>query len=329
MRFANPYFLILVLLVPLWVVLMRRRRKKRPSGVRFSSVGIAKSIHPTTAVRYMFVPNTLRVLAILLLITTLARPQTGHGFREITRQGIDIMLALDTSTSMNIMDMRPTRLQAAKKAISMFIGNRVNDRIGLILFAGTSFTRCPLTLDYGTLTSFIEPVESGIVEDGTAIGMAIANGVNRLRESEAKSKIIILLTDGVNNRGLIDPRSAIDLAVSEKIKIYTIGVGRPGVFHQDVVDPRFGKRRVAVKSEIDEELLIEIAKKTGAKYFAARSEKELEDIYNEIDKLEKSDVKSKIYYEYTEQFAWFAGLALLLLFTEWLLRNRFLRSVHE
>lgn len=329
MRFANPYFLIIALLVPLWVTMVRRGRKKKGSGIRFSSINLAKSIHPAPAVRFMFLPTTLRVISVLLLITALARPQTGQGFREITRQGIDIMLALDTSTSMNIMDMRPTRLKAAKNAITRFIGNRVNDRIGLILFAGTSFTRCPLTLDYGILTSFIEPVQSGIIQDGTAIGMAIANGVNRLRESEAKSKIIILLTDGVNNRGLIDPRSAIDLAVSEKIKIYTIGVGRPGVFHQDIVDPRYGKRRVAVKSEIDEELLIEIAKKTGANYFAARSEKELEAIYDEIDRLEKSDVKSKIYYEYTEQFAWFAGLALLLLLTEWLLRSHFLRSVHE
>jgi Ca-activated chloride channel family protein len=329
MRFANPYFLIFALLVPVLVVLTRRRSKKRPSGVRFSSVGIAKSIHPAPAVRFMFIPAVLRLIAILLLITALARPQTGQGFREITRHGIDIMLALDTSTSMDIMDMRPTRLQAAKNAISRFIGNRVNDRIGLILFAGTSFTRCPLTLDYGILTSFIEPVQSGIIEDGTAIGMAIANGVNRLRESEARSKIIILLTDGVNNRGLIDPRSAIDLAVSEKIKVYTIGVGRPGVFHQDIVDPRYGKRRVAVKSEIDEELLKEIADKTGAAYYAARSEKELEDIYDEIDKLEKSDVKSKIYYEYTEQFARFVALALLLLLAEWILKSRYLRSVHE
>lgn len=264
-----------------------------------------------------------------MLIVALARPQTGHGHQEISRHGIDIMLALDISTSMDIMDVKPTRLEAAKEAIIRFIENRSNDRIGLILFAGTSFTRCPLTLDYDVLKSFIKPIHSGMVEDGTAIGMAMANGVNRLKESKAKSKIVILLTDGVNNRGLIDPRSAIGLAVSKGIKVYTIGVGRPGAFYMDVDDPRFGKRRVPVKSEIDEKLLMEIARKTSARYYAARNENELEKIYGEIDRLEKSEVKSRIYYEYTEEFTFPAGFALLLLILEWFSHNRFLRKLPE
>ncbi|MDH5543162.1 MAG: VWA domain-containing protein [Nitrospinota bacterium] len=329
MRFAHPYFLLLLALVPFLAILYRRRFRAKKSGIRYSSIGRIKAIAPSGITRLRPLPFTLRIFAILLLIFAIARPQTGQGYREITREGIDIYLALDTSTSMDIMDMQPSRLEAAKNAISRFIGNRVNDRIGLILFAGTSFTRCPLTLDYDVLRSFIAPVHSGLLEDGTAIGMAIANGINRLRDSKATSKIIILLTDGVNNRGLIDPRSATELAIAEKIKVYTIGVGREGIFQQTIDDPRYGKRKVSVKSEIDEALLREIASKTGARYYAARNEKELTGIYDEIDHLEKSEVKSNIYYEYTEQFTWLAGLALFPLLFEWILRNRFLRSLHE
>lgn len=244
-------------------------------------------------------------------------------------RGIDIILALDISTSMDISDLAPTRLEAAKSAMGKFIGNRHSDRIGLVVFAGTSLTRVPLTLDYDVLKSFIKPLKSGILEDGTAIGMAIANGVNRLAGSKAKSKIIILLTDGVNNRGLIDPETATELAVAKNIKVYTIGVGKPGIFYQDVDDPRFGRRKVAVRSEIDEELLRKIARKTGAQYYAARNERELANIYEEIDALEKSDVKSRFYYEYTEWFSPFAWLALVVLVTEFLLSKIVLGRLPE
>lgn len=329
MRFASYYFLIVLFILPFWVKQYMERWRKRKVAVRFSSIGKFKSMGKTAEVRFAHLPFILRMIAVVLIVAGLARPQSGQGFTEIKSRGIDIMLVLDTSTSMDIMDLSPTRLGAAKKAMMRFISNRRNDRIGLIIFAGTSFTRTPLTLDYEVLNSFIKPIKSGLVEDGTAIGMAIANGINRLRESKAKSKIIILLTDGVNNRGLIDPETATDLAVSEKIKVYTIGVGRPGVFYREIDDPRFGKRRVPVKSEIDEALLKRIAGRTGARYFKARNEKELEGIYDEIDRLEKSEIKSRIFYEYTEWFGAPVMLALFLLTAEWLLNSRFLRKLPE
>lgn len=329
MRLAYPWFLLLLLLLPLWLKALARRRQARKTGLRFSTVGHLRKIPPAPSIRFRNAPLFLRTATMALLIIALARPQTGHGYRYISRYGIDIMLALDISTSMNITDVKPSRLEAAKNAITNFISHRSNDRIGLILFAGTSFTRCPLTLDYNVLSAFIKPVKSGMVEDGTAIGMAIANGVNRLKESKAKSKILVLLTDGVNNRGLIDPRSAIDLAVSQKIKVYTIGLGKPGTFYMEVPDPLFGSRKVPVRSEIDEALLKEIAKKTGARYFAARNEKELGEIYEAIDKLEKSEVKSRIFYEYTEEFGYAATLALIFLLAEWLASAHFLRRLPE
>jgi len=329
MRFAHPYFLLLLLLLPPWLAYYRRRDRLAKSWIRFSFVRPAGSIAPPPAVRLRHLPFYLRIICMALLIVALARPQSGEGYQEIKKHGIDIMLALDISTSMDISDLAPTRLEAAKSAIEKFIGNRHSDRIGLVLFAGTSLTRCPLTLDYDVLKSFIKPVNSGIIEDGTAIGMAIANGVNRLTGSKAKSKIIILLTDGINNRGLIDPETATELAAAKNIKVYTIGVGKPGIFYQDVDDPRFGRRKVPVRSEIDESLLRKIARKTGAQYYAARNEQELSSIYEEIDALEKSDVKSRFYYEYTEWFGPFAWLALFVLGTEFLISKTVIRRLPE
>ncbi|GMT42842.1 MAG: aerotolerance protein BatA [bacterium] len=327
MKFAHPYLLLLLLLLPVWVIYYFRPRSNAVSGVRFSSLKVINGISASMKVRFRHAPFYIRVFAVALLVAAIARPQTGHGHQEVKRRGIDIMLAIDTSTSMDIMDLAPTRLEAAKRAMEKFIGNRRNDRIGLVVFAGTSFTRCPLTVDYDVLKSFITPLKSGIVEDGTAIGMAIANGVSRLKDSKAKSKIIILLTDGINNRGLIDPETATELAITEKVKVYTIGVGRPGVFYQDVVDPVYGKRRVAVKSKIDEALLKDIARKTGALYYAARDGQQLSEIYEEIDRLEKSEITSRVYYEYTERFGPLAWLVLILLSAEFMLTKLFLRAL--
>ncbi len=298
-------------------------------AIIFPSLDAIREISPPAGARLAHLPFILRMLAVALFITALARPQTGAGMQEIKTQGIDIMLALDTSTSMDIMDMAPSRIEAAKSAMLRFIGNRKNDRIGLIIFAGTSFTKCPLTLDYGVLASFIKPVTSGMVEDGTAIGMAIANGVNRLKDSKAKSRIIVLLTDGMNNRGLIDPMTATELAAGEKIKVYTIGVGSRGLFYVQMDHPVFGRQTVPVQSDIDDELLKKIAAKTGGAYFAAKDERELARIYEAIDRLEKSELKSKIYYEYTEQFAPFAMLGLLLISVEALVSKKILRSLPE
>jgi len=329
MDFSHPYFLILALLLPLWWVLYRKMEKETKTGIRFSSLKQLKNIEPAPAVQYRHLPFLFKLLALLFLIIALARPQTAHGNKELTKFGIDIMIALDISTSMDLGDIEPSRLEAAKKAILKFIDNRNSDRIGLILFSGSSFTKAPLTLDYSVLKQFIKPVKSGIIEDGTAIGMAIANSVNRLKQSKAKSKIVILLTDGVNNKGLIDPQTATELAVAEKIKIYTIGLGRPGLYNMEVNDPYYGRRTMRVKSEIDEKLLQEVAGKTGGKYFAARNEEELNHIYGEIDRLEKTKIKSKIYYDYSENFMFPAWLALILLIVDWLLSNLLLRRLPE
>ena len=327
MRFEDPYILLLLLLLPFWAY--RYFRSSKPLSVSFPTAGMMKELPKPASVKFRHIPFFFRMLAVALIIVALARPQTGHGYTEITRSGIDIVMALDTSTSMEAQDLKPNRLEAAKEAMIRFVENRKNDRIGLVIFAGTSLTRCPLTLDYRVLKSFIEPVRTKMVEDGTAIGMAVAGGVNRLKNSDAKSKIIILLTDGVNNKGLIDPRSAMELAVSEGIKIYAIGVGRTGVFYQDVFDALLGRRRVPVRTEIDEELLKEMAERTGGQYFSAVNREELNGIYDEIDRLEKSDVKSRLYFEYEEQFHHFAVMAFALLLMEWLLSAKVMRRLPE
>jgi Ca-activated chloride channel family protein len=202
------------------------------------------------------------------------------------------------------------RLYVAKEVIRDFVEGRTNDRIGLVVFAGQSFTQCPLTLDYGVLTGFLDKIDFGMIEDGTAIGMALANAINRLRESTANSKIVILLTDGVNNRGQIEPSTAAEIAKTLAIKVYTIGAGKPGNALYPVEDPVFGKRYVYIPNEIDEESLQQIAQLTGGRYYRAQSEKMLERVYEEISLLEKSEVKIKEYVQYQELFSYFAIAAL-------------------
>ena len=326
MRFEDPLLLLLLFVLPLWVW-WRKRGKRIEPAIAFPGASALKVFPPPAAVRLRGVPFALRVTAAALLIVALARPQSGAGRGEIHAEGIDIMLAVDTSTSMDITDMDPTRLEAAKAAMRRFIANRKNDRIGLVAFAGTSFTQCPLTLDYASIESFIAPLHSGMVEDGTAIGMAIATAVTRLKASTAKSKIVVLLTDGMNNRGIIDPETAAGLAAAEKVKVYTIGVGTRGVFNVMVDDPVFGRRPVRVQSDIDDTLLQGIAKTTGGRYFSAQNDRELAGIYDEIDRMEKSEIKSTVYHLYTERFGLFAGLALLLILLQWVVEKSALRSL--
>lgn len=261
-------------------------------------------------------PFIMRVAAVLLLIIALARPQTGFREREIISQGIDIILALDLSSSMSASDLQPNRLAAAKRVIARFIEGRTNDRIGLVVFAAQGYTQCPLTLDYPILLDFLEKSYIGLLDDGTAIGMALATSANRLKDSDAKSRITILLTDGMNNRGAIDPLTAAEMAKSLDVKIYTIGAGKEGYFTQVVDDPRYGKRKVRVKTEIDEKLLKRIAQESGGRFYRAEDEKALEEIYMEIDRLEKTEIKTKVYERYTDWFIWFLAPALLFVLTE-------------
>jgi Ca-activated chloride channel family protein len=267
-------------------------------------------------------------LILTLLIAALARPQTGQSSKDAESQGIDILLALDISGSMQAEDFKPhNRLYAAKEVIKDFIRDRRSDRIGLVIFASESITQCPLTTDYSVLTTFVDRVEIGQIEDGTAIGLGLASSINRLRHSESKSRIVILLTDGNNNAGEIDPLTAAELAQIMGIKVYTIGAGKPGQATFTAADPATGRRVTYRLPELQEDILQQIAQKTGGEYFRATDEKALLNIYKTIDQLEKTKVKVKQYTQFADLFPHFlwAGLALLLL--EILAGNTVLRKL--
>jgi len=268
----------------------------------------------------------MRTLGVLLLILALARPQIGNAEREVTSKGIDIMLVLDISSSMRAIDFKPNRLEAAKKVATQFVNERISDRIGLVVFGGESFLQCPLTIDYDVLKNFISQVE--IIDkkyDGTAIGMALANAINRLRESPGKEPVIILLSDGRNNAGELDPLTAADMAKTFGIKVYTIGAGKKGEALYPVQTP-FGQNYMPVKVDIDEDVLRQVAEKTGGKYFRAEDEQSLATIYDEINQLEKTEYKVKEYTNWQELFAWFLIPAFGLLLGETVLRNTIFRS---
>ena len=327
--------------IPGWVILVigglvaavmawhyLRRQPRRSASVRYSDLSLVRTGKKTVRLRFRPLVYLLRVLAVALLTVALARPQSGNERRDVETEGIDIMLALDVSGSMKAEDFRPeNRLRVAKDEIDKFIDKRTNDRIGLVVFSRSSFTQCPLTLDYGVLKGFLAQVDFGMIEDGTAIGLALANSVNRLLSSEAKSKVIILLTDGVNNVWEIDPLTAANIARTMGMKIYTIGIGKPGNAMYPVDDPLFGKRYVYLPNEIDEESLRKIAETTGGKYFRARTEDELDRIYSEIDQLEKTKVKVHEYIQYKELFfGWMmAGFALLV--AEMVLSQTYFRKI--
>ncbi|UCE25933.1 MAG: VWA domain-containing protein [Candidatus Zixiibacteriota bacterium] len=316
------------LAILLMMVYHVRRRRFKSATIKYSDIRIVKRAARSSRQRYRFVLIFLRVTAIALFVVAFARPRSGTEYREITSEGVDIMLALDVSSSMQAEDFKPNnRLFVAKEEIKKFINRRVNDRIGLVVFARYSYTQCPLTTDYGVLLNFVDQVDFGLVEDGTAIGMAIANAVNRLRESVSESKIIVLLTDGDNNAGEIDPLTAANLAAAMDIKIYTIGAGKPGNAMYPYQDPIFGKRYVYQPTRIDEKSLKEIATKTNGKYYRARSGEELEEIYGIIDELEKTEVKVAAHIQYTELFHYFAYLGLILLMLEIILANTYFKKL--
>jgi Ca-activated chloride channel family protein len=265
-------------------------------------------------------PKRLRLLALLAVILALARPQTVNSEREFYTEGVDIVLALDISGSMSAEDFHPeNRLAVAKEEAIRFIRGRKNDRIGLVVFAKKSFTECPLTVDYDILSNLINRVSIGLIPDGTAIGLGLANAVNRLRDSTAKSKIIILLTDGENNSGNIDPITAAQLAKGYGIRIYTIGIGRDGLVPTPVNDAVFGKRYVMNDFKIDERALSEIAGITGGLFFRARDPGSLRQIYKKIDEMEKTKILVRHYQNVSELFPYFLALALGLLILEKLL----------
>lgn len=310
--FAYPWVLYLLIIVPLMLIWYWFFGMKAEPSIRFSSLQIFKSVPPNWKENFRHIPFVLRCLAVGLLIIALARPQSFSSGENIYTEGIDIVMVLDISGSMLAEDFKPNRLEAAKKVIDNFIQGRTSDRIGLVIFSREAFTQCPVTIDYTVLRNLLNEIKSGMIEDGTAIGNAIANGVNRLKDSEAKSKVMILVTDGINNAGEVNPISAAQIAKTFDVRIYTIGVGTRGEAPYPFQTP-FGIKYQMVPVEIDEAVLKEIASITNGKYFRATNNRTLSQIYSEIDKMEKSRVEVTSYRHATELFYnWLlAGLALL------------------
>lgn len=325
MEFRSPVFFLLLLLLPLIFLAAKRRQKLE---LAFSSSDLIKNQPVTLRMLFYRVLPILRGLVFLLMIIALARPATVSSDKEIQTHGVDIMIALDISGSMLAEDFQPeNRVFVAKQEAIKFIQGRETDRIGLVVFAKKAFTQCPLTTDYTILIQLISDIHVGMIDDGTAIGMGIATAVNRLRDSDAKSKVIILITDGENNAGNIDPITAAELAKSFNIKAYTIGVGKGGLVPFPVDDPLFGKRYVQVNVDVDETVLKRIADITGGLFFRARDANALSEIYEKINKLEKSEVKVKEYRSYKELFAIFLIPALFLLILDLFLRRTVLLKV--
>jgi len=311
-RFANPQYLILLIVIPALVYWYYKKRRKH-AALRFSNLNTAKKTEYKRNLPVKEIFAGIRIFAAILLIIAVARPQSGVKGEQVTTQGIDIVLTLDVSSSMLAEDIKPNRIEAAKQVAAEFIKGRKHDRIGLVVFAAEGYTQCPLTIDYSVLLTFLDNVKTGIIDDGTAIGMGLAAAINRLRTSQAKSKVIILLTDGRNNRGEIDPLTAAEAARAFGIKIYTIGAGTRGTALYPVDDPVFGRRYVPMKVDIDESTLQKIADITEASYFRATNAEQLKEIYKEIDKMEKTKIEVKEYTRYSELFYYLAGAALVLL----------------
>ncbi len=326
-RFANPEFLFVLLAVPLLIFWYARRNRKLTPPLRYSSLAMLKTVGKPGAARARHLIFGLRMLAFALLAAAFARPQSGVSGEEALTQGIDIVLALDVSSSMLAEDIEPNRLEAAKQVAADFIRRRRNDRIGMVVFAADGYTQCPLTLDYNILLEFLKEIRVGMIDDGTAVGMGIATSVSRLKSSEAKSKVVILLTDGRNNAGEIDPLTAADLAKTFQIRIYAIGAGARGLAPYPVDDPVFGRRTAKIRVDIDEDTLRKVAASTGGKYFRATNRESLEAVYREIDSLEKTEIKVKEYTRYGELFMYPLSAAICLLLAEVALANTWFRRI--
>ena len=326
--FADQW--LLWVLVPLfivwvaawWVLPWLARLRGRQAAVRYSNIDTLKRLRPSRRILIRRFVEGIRILVIALLVLAMARPQTGRKQTQVRTEGIDIVLVLDTSGSMQALDLdadrpisrRRNRLEVAQEVVEEFVQGRTNDQVGLVVFGSEAFTQCPLTLDHGIVATFLEGIEIGMAGDATAIGSALGTAVKRLRDSQADSKVIILLTDGRSNAGALSPQKAAEIAETFGIKVYTIGAGTRGKA-PFVVDSLFGKQVVYESVEIDEETLRKIAERTGGLYFRAEDTGALKSIYEEIDEMEKTEIQTSSYMEYNEQFRRFLipALALLLL----------------
>lgn len=328
MEFANPKILWLLVVVPLVIAYYVWRAMQGGASIVISTTDSLRTAPRTVRYYLRHLPIVLRIAALVLIIVASARPQSVEYETKTETEGIDIVLAVDISTSMLARDFQPDRLTAAKEVASQFVVNRQGDRMGLVVFAGEAFTQTPLTTDQSSLQTLLGRLRSGVVEDGTAIGNGLATAVNRLRESDSKSKVIILLTDGVNNRGQITPLTAADIAKDLKIKVYTIGVGRNGTAPYPVFDER-GREvyTVDMKVEIDEKMLREIAERTGGEYFRATDKLSLERIYEQIDSMEKSKVEKFDITHVHEEFLLYVLAAIALLVVEFVVKYIILKRI--
>jgi Ca-activated chloride channel family protein len=311
MRFATWPFLFLMLTLPA-IVWWRLVKTVANPSLSYSRIPRTNGLHSRIA-RLKDLPFFLMIAALALLVLALARPQFGFTKEEIRTRGIDIILVLDTSGSMKAVDFKPeNRLHVAKKVAGEFIEGRRNDRIGLVVFSAKAFTQCPLTIEYGVLLDLLDGVDFGMIEDGTAIGMAIGTAVNRLRESESQSKVIVLLTDGRNNMGELDPITAARLAKAMGVKIYCIGAGKKGEALYPVQDGVFGTRYVKMAVDIDDETLTGVAESTGGKYFRATDAEKLRQIYQEISDMETTVIETSVYKQYSDGFVGFLSIGILM-----------------
>ena len=326
MIFANPtYLYLLLLLVPIigwyiWKIRHADASFQISSNQGFDAVPVSYKVY----LRHL--PFVLRMLAVAVLILVLARPQSTDNWENSSTEGIDIVLAMDISSSMLAEDLKPNRLEASKDVAASFINGRPTDNIGLVVFSGESFTQCPLTTDHTVLLNLFKDIQSGMIEDGTAIGLGLANSVSRIKDSQAKSKVIILLTDGSNNMGEIAPVTAAEIAKTFGIRVYTIGVGTEGEAPYPF-KTAFGVQYQNIPVQIDEETLRKIATTTGGQYFRATNTKSLGGIYAEIDEMEKTKISVQEFSKKQEEYKYFALLAFLILLFEIILRNTLLRNI--
>ncbi len=323
--FANPSYLWFLLIIPLLVLFYILRQRKTTPSLTYSNVQQLREIQSSARLFLRHILFAFRMIVIALLVIIMARPQSTDYWEDVSTEGIDIILAMDISSSMLARDFKPDRLEAAKNVATEFISGRPYDRMGLVIFSGESFTQCPLTTDHAVMINLMREMQSGMIEDGTAIGLGLATAVNRIKDSQAKSKVIILLTDGVNNRGEIAPVTAAEIAKTLGVRVYTIGVGSRGIAPypvQTVAGIRYRNMQV----EIDEEVLKEIADMTGGKYFRATDNQSLNEIYREIDTLEKSKINVQEFSRKKEEYIPIAIILTALLILEIFLRYTVLRK---
>lgn len=326
MEFLHPEYFWLLLVVPLYIAWYIWRQNKINTTIQVSSLSPMKGVGKSWKSYLRHLPMVLRLLALAAAVCVIARPQSTSSHRDEKTEGIDIVMAVDISGSMRAQDFKPNRLEAAKDVAIRFISGRETDNIGLVIFAGESFTQCPLTTDHAVLTNLFSDIQTGMLEDGTAIGSGLATAISRIKESKAKSKVIILLTDGENNRGSITPLKAAEIAQTFGVRVYTIGVGTNGTAPFPV-QTAFGIQYQDMEVKIDENLLTQIADMTGGKYFRATNKSSLQSIYEEIDQLEKTIMDVREYTKRTEEYLPYALACALLLLLEMLLRNTILRTL--